>query len=434
MTTFPFRGVRSKFAVCVLAASAWFAPSAAADVWTVIPNGSGDFVQIQAAVDAAVDGDVLLVSPGTYAGFAIEEKSVWVLAVGGTVTVTNTVSIQNLTSNQSALLAGITVNAQTILDFPPPRTLRQAPGLSLANNVGHVRAQNCTFKGARGTTQYSELGNGGAGADIESCLSVAFSGCSFLGGNGRFACDFVWCGAPYARGGHGVRTNLSIAAFYACTLQGGVGDQAEADPPGNGGNGCDVPTFAIFASGTQFIGGQGGWMQNVHFSGGNGGDGVHVASGARAFLLDNSYTPGPAGFSSFGNHGNPGSTTAGGGIFNFWNEPKRLATSSILATSGGTLTVSFQGAPGDRVYLPTASTSHWQLVKVKFGVWLLPVPVRLDHTPVAILSPSGTATIQFPMPNLAAGESVRRAFAQAVFLSTQGQVVLGSPLHFAILN
>ncbi len=37
-------------------------------LWTVDDDGKADFDNIQAAVDAASDGDEILVEPGTYTG------------------------------------------------------------------------------------------------------------------------------------------------------------------------------------------------------------------------------------------------------------------------------------------------------------------------------------------------------------------------------
>jgi hypothetical protein len=58
----------------LLAALAWATPALAQVTWTVDDSGGADFVQIQDAIDAAADGDVILVEPGDYASFAIVDK------------------------------------------------------------------------------------------------------------------------------------------------------------------------------------------------------------------------------------------------------------------------------------------------------------------------------------------------------------------------
>src|SRR5688572_15701294 len=49
-------------------------PLCAADTWTVGPAGSGaQFTEIQLAIDAAQDDDVILVQDGTYQGFVVDK-------------------------------------------------------------------------------------------------------------------------------------------------------------------------------------------------------------------------------------------------------------------------------------------------------------------------------------------------------------------------
>ncbi|MEW6747973.1 MAG: hypothetical protein AB1486_35095, partial [Planctomycetota bacterium] len=47
--------------------------SAQAATWVVANDGSGDFTELQAAVDAASPGDLILVKDGTYAGALIQK-------------------------------------------------------------------------------------------------------------------------------------------------------------------------------------------------------------------------------------------------------------------------------------------------------------------------------------------------------------------------
>ena len=68
--------------VCVMSGTAL------ADTWTVDDDGKADFDNIQAAVDAASDGDEILVMPGTYTGTGeevvrIADKSVSLLSKDG---------------------------------------------------------------------------------------------------------------------------------------------------------------------------------------------------------------------------------------------------------------------------------------------------------------------------------------------------------------
>lgn len=416
--------------------SAAIAAAASAEVRLIDEAGNGSFTEIQAAIDASVDGDTLLVNPGIYAGFTVDQKAVWILAtVDDAVTISDTVRIENLTSTQSVVLYGLSVE----VDWSPGSPA-QVPALDLSNNAGHVRARNCSFTGADGVHLPSTFSNGGPGASIASCLSVAFTECTFVGGDADTSCieDLfeVVCNGLFGRGGHGVSTTLSISAFYDCTLTGGKGGEVafEGDA-GTGGSGVDVPTFAIFASGSRFQGGVGGRdISGKGGTGGNGGDGVRVAPGARVFLLDNQYTSGAGGTSAFGIPGSAGAQIAGGGIVNTLGGVRRLCSVSELVPAGGEIAVHLRGEPGDRVYLPMAILPHWQYAARKYGVWFIPPPPKFSHAPIAILPPSGTAIVNVHAPGILPTDSTRRVFAQPVFFSTQGQTVLGGPLHFTVVN
>src|SRR5688500_4841801 len=80
---------------------------ARAELLVVAPMG-GDHTNIQAAVDAAHDGDVILVKSGVYPGFGILERELVVAAdLGAQVFITSTISVQFLRSDQDVLLQGL---------------------------------------------------------------------------------------------------------------------------------------------------------------------------------------------------------------------------------------------------------------------------------------------------------------------------------------
>src|ERR1051325_7889584 len=91
-----------------------FSSSALASTWIVDDNGGPgvDFTSITAAVAAAGPGDVILVRPGTYAGFTLTYPAAILGGVGAMVT--SIVHVDNLPAGQQATLAGLQLRTPAI--------------------------------------------------------------------------------------------------------------------------------------------------------------------------------------------------------------------------------------------------------------------------------------------------------------------------------
>ena len=68
--------------------SMFLTSTALADTWTVDDDGKADFDNIQAAIDAASDGDEIIVMPGTYTGpgdqvVNMSGKAIWLHSLDG---------------------------------------------------------------------------------------------------------------------------------------------------------------------------------------------------------------------------------------------------------------------------------------------------------------------------------------------------------------
>ena len=122
----------------------------AGGVRIVDPLGQHNFADIQSAVDAAQDGDVLLVGAGTYPGFEIAAKALSVFGVpaGGLgVTIAGNVEIEDLAAG-TVVVSGLA-----------------ARRLRVAQCAGHVAIQDCSFVSPPG----------GFGSSSASCSSRAAS-------------------------------------------------------------------------------------------------------------------------------------------------------------------------------------------------------------------------------------------------------------------
>jgi predicted outer membrane repeat protein len=421
-----FRLVCAGLAGCLISAAA-----RAGGVAIVDAPGLGVLPDIQTAVNAAVSGDVLLVGPGAYAPFTIDNKSLYVFAMpGGAVTISGTIEIKNLGAAQRVILSGITATAPTatILAQPPP-------GLRATSNLGHVRLQSCSFTGGKGKqgTCYAN-GAGGHGALLTDSTRVAFVACTLVGGRGYHnTTNYSDCTG--GNGGNGLEASGSAVALYDCDLRGGDGGQYGYQG-GNGGHGAHQMDYGVFASGSTFTGGTGGYAADFLAAyGGDGGDGLRVEASAQAQLVDNVYIRGAHGQSFLGPpyDGEDGHPTFGAGIFNYLPQSARHFSAPSIIGELGSLAVQVSGDPGDQIFVIESATPAWLLSSPFFGIWLVPKPGQLSWAGATTLGASGSATIQRTMPSVAPPPSGRIRWMQGLAVGRGGRSI-SCPLHVLVLD
>src|SRR4030095_11548979 len=161
MSTTPFGIV-----LALLLASA----ASAQSVFVVAPvPGPGVFsTDIQPAINAAADGDLVLVEAGTYSGFTIDGKGVSVVADAGASVVANgLVFVTHVAVSQRSLLQGLTVHGDNVL-----------PAITLNANPGAIWIESCSVTG--GTRNASGL----VGVSVNTSPSVVIQRSVMMGGNG----------------------------------------------------------------------------------------------------------------------------------------------------------------------------------------------------------------------------------------------------------
>src|SRR5690349_16128261 len=250
------------------------APLASADVLVVAPTGP--YTQIQAAVNAATDGDLVLVKPGSsYVGFHVQAKSLSIVADAGLsgVGLQGTVIVSDLAAGQTVTVSGLNADASVA------GTEGLHYGFYSNNNLGSVRCESCRFYGLP-YLDYS--GDGFDAARIVNSSDVSLVACTMQGG---------YCFEGYSWtipvGGCGARCELSSVTIVDCSLHGGLGLEGSwGTTSGGGGAGLAAGNSTVFLSSSTAQGGEGG---DGGFAGpmpAPGGAGVHSFNGGLVRVLD----------------------------------------------------------------------------------------------------------------------------------------------------
>jgi hypothetical protein len=404
----------------LLVALAGLAPATPADVLVVDALGGTPYTNIQAAVDAAHPGDLVLVRQGLYPGFDVLGHDLAVAAFpGAQVQVQGTVSVAATPAGSTVRLSGLVIRGPA-----------HQPTLWIHDNPGLVRVTGCTVDGADVWT--SLVLEGGPGVELQSNSGVLLAGCEIKGGHGGGLDVGI---AEGKKGGAGVRTRTTLLAIYDSKAIGGIGGAGDATSTncsgGSGGEGILVEDCGVFLSKTSAHGGQGGYA----WQGGVGGTGLVVQSNSQAQLLASSTVGGQGGPSDWwGQPGAGGPGTGGSGTIQYLPGPARLFEAPALGLAGGLLQVSVQGAVGDEVWVRASWTPAHVPALALSGLWFVGRPNKLPVTPMAVLGAFGTAKIWIPLPAIAPGEGARELYLQGWIRTPSGESRLGSPMHVAVLD
>jgi hypothetical protein len=196
-----------------------------------VVNGLGS--NLQQAIDAAFEGDILIVQGGPYSSLHIDGKSLTVLVDAGHEVVVNApLVVRNLAAGQTVLVRGF----QKILDVTPA-------GHRILDNAGTVWIEDCklTLGGlplASFAAQSVRIANSDA-VVLADCLvtsdqifatdvgglaaeqsAVALFGCELLGGKGAPGAGL---GATLGTGGVAARVTGGFMHLERCTVKGGTG-------------------------------------------------------------------------------------------------------------------------------------------------------------------------------------------------------------------
>ena len=180
--------------------------SANGAVLVVDPLDPTKFDKIQLAINAASDGDTILIKQaGVYSGLTVDGRSLTILADDGLDVQVGffpivSIRIRNLAADQHVVLRGID------------------GAVELVDNAGPVRFEDCRIKGVIGSCSEVHVTPGSPGLAVTNSTSVSLVRCEVIGGDG-VTVDIGWfvCHAP---GGPGLQAFDSVVVLYDTTVEG----------------------------------------------------------------------------------------------------------------------------------------------------------------------------------------------------------------------
>lgn len=410
-------------------------------------NPPGTLPTIQAALDASVDGDTILVRSGTYARFDCPDRELAIVAdAGATVDVTGAPRLLGLSASRTLYLAGLRVTGVTA------GALR-ADALVLQNAAGSVRIEDCVFEPERGVNAI-DFCSPRAGAIVNACNDVAFTRCTIRGQSNSPA------NHNFAKGGTGVSANGSNVAFHESSVQGGHGGNCNfCDPftatdlncvygytfPGDGADGGAAVRCVggqLFFSRCAVLGGDGGLpydaMSSFVYFGGCGGTGISASGTVVLWGLATAPAGGVGQLTippGQGSNGLPGAGVLPGpsSFLSLPGSARDLRAPNVVR-EGQPLHVRIDGLPGDRVAVLLALDPA-RAPSLPFRGWYLLPPLPASRfVRLGLLDASGALDRDLIAPTLAPGEFARTLYLQSLHTETQSGSTLGPPQTVVVID
>jgi hypothetical protein len=414
----PFAAVAALALVAVGAAPA----SAGVIVVDQLGGPGSQFTQVQAAVNAAVDGDVVLVRQGQYNPVSIGNKSV-VIQGEGVVSLIDPnfeggggLGVFGLAAGKRIVLRNLQVWGQMSFANGIPST-----ALGLSNCAGSVWIDSCTIKTQMVAT---------------NCANLVITNSSLRGGD---------CLAPPLAALPALILDATNAYVHGSTLVGGTGSGAETtgvpfpDPAAVGSPALRATGGTTLVASCELTGGAGGNGYDHPIAGcltaGAGGPAFHLASGNPVVrYLDTQLALGA-----------PGNTPAGctppasgpltvvdTGTLELWPGAPVGFTAHSPVREQQSLRMLFSDIPGTSIFVLASASTGSVLLPGHLGAFHLGSPFWV--VPAGAIPAGGTALVNLPIPELPAGLEGIVIFLQGASLPSMSPWTIGPPAAVVLLD
>ncbi len=399
-------------ALAVLAALI-LAPSASADVIVVAQAGTGDFVQVSAAVFAAEEGDTIWVRTGTYSRVEINGKSLHITAEDGARVNIASMSITDLEQGQVVTLAGLTLwNRQALPEELGVLTVRDCKG--------SVRVQDCRISWIE--PPQSWLGFPVAwGVDypalsvvVDNGMDVAFTACKISDGQASTSAASLLLQG-------------STVAMYDCDVDGADG----------GGDAVVMERSTLVVTGGTIDGGEGPYF-NAWEPAGVGGAGLVASGRSRLYDIGATIAGGPGGTCmSFAcdDVGPPGADAVlGRGVLR--ESAGSLAREwqcANLSFDDRMLSMTMQSQPGDRLYMVRSTIGGFELSAEHTSVRLVSQP-EVASPYLGLHDSTWSSAFEFPIADLQIPGHGGSFLLQPYVVNRAGEVIWLAPRVLSILD
>lgn len=402
-------------ALAALLLTPWALPG----VIVIDPAGGNGAAQLQAALDGAADGDVILLRAGDYvprdgAPLLVDGVGVTLAPdIGAGSLVTGGLVVRALPETSRLVLRGLELVAAA-----------GTSALDLDASVqGHVWVEECTLVGGDGIADPGDfnLATGEPAWVATQCGAITCIRSELLAGHGADADQ------PGTIPGHGglavvLQFQPTRAVFQDCLIVGGDGGAGQSFFGSSGGLGLVGLDMTLATLGGDVRGGNAGGTPPPFSLGGNG-----LSYGLSTTPMLSRRTRYQGGLGTTPDQDGVGFDATTESLMQFASAPRRGVRAEPVGLASTTTVLEFSGAQGDVAALLVGLDTTFKLMPARQGV-LLGAALVGGPVVVGALPAGGQLDASFELPTLPVGTAAAALVLQGVTLGPGPVTVDGASL------